>query len=178
MSQPQERTAMTYAPTCPTLEDLAVGQRITGLTRGPLLPPHLMRWSASIENWHRIHYDVPFAVAHDGLPGLLINGSWKQHFVLQLLRSWAGTTGWVWRVDFQFRGMNVAGETLTAWGEITGLDDHGDLGVVELRTGIVNEDGTESTPGTARVVVPKAGGPALPEDRLALLVELEQHLTA
>jgi hypothetical protein len=45
----------------------------------------------------------------------------------------------------------------------------GEFGVVELDTGIINQDGKESTPGTARVVVPRRGGPALPEDKTALL---------
>jgi acyl dehydratase len=162
----------SYAPSCPDLEDVEVGQSITPLVRGPLLPPHLMRWSAAIENWHRIHYDRPFAQDHDGLPDLLINGSWKQHYLLQVLRQWCGSGGWVWRADFQFRGMNVVGETLTAWGTITSTREVEQYGLVELDIGIRNQDGIESTPGTARVVLPRRGGPALPSDRLALLDEL------
>jgi acyl dehydratase len=162
---------VTTALGCPFLEDVAAGQEIEPLTRGPLLPPHLMRWSAAIENWHRIHYDQPYAVAHEGLPGLLVNGSWKQHFVLQLLRRWAGTASWVWTVDFQFRAMNLVGERLTAWGRVRDARAAGEFGVVELDTGIVNQLGQESTPGTARVIVPRRGGPALPADKTALLAE-------
>jgi acyl dehydratase len=162
----------SFAPNCPCLEDVEVGQAITPLVRGPLLPPHLMRWSAAIENWHRIHYDRPFAQDHDGLPGLLINGSWKQHFLLQVLRQWCGTSGWVWRADFQFRGMSVVGETLTAWGTITGAREVAGFGLVELDIGIRNQEGTESTPGTARVLLARRHGRALPDDRSALLDEL------
>jgi acyl dehydratase len=167
---------MPYAPACPRLEDVTAGQPITPLVRGPLLPPHLMRWSAAIENWHRIHYDRPFAEEHDGLPGLLINGSWKQHFLLQVLRQWCGVSGWVWRADFQFRGMNVVGETLTAWGTINHARAVADFGVVSLDIGIRNQDGVESTPGTARVVLPRQGGPALPTDRSTLLDALAAAL--
>jgi acyl dehydratase len=157
---------------CLFLEDVSAGQEIDPLTRGPLLPPHLMRWSAAIENWHRIHYDEPYAVAHEGLPGLLVNGSWKQHFVLQVLRRWADATGWVWTVDFQFRAMNLVGETLTAWGRVRHVRPVGQFGLAELDTGIVNADGRESTPGTARVLLPRRDGPALPADKTALLAEL------
>jgi acyl dehydratase len=156
-------------PHCPVLETIAIGHELEPLTRGPLLPPHLMRWSSAIENWHRIHYDEPYATAHEGLPGLLVNGSWKQHFVLQMLRRWVGASGWVWTADFQFRGMNLVGETLTAWGRVRDVQAVGRYGVVELDTGIVNEAGTESTPGTARVVVSRQDGPALPTDKVALL---------
>ena len=163
---------MTTAPGCPFLEDVEAGQAIEPLTRGPLLPPHLMRWSAAIENWHRIHYDQPYAVSHEGLPGLLVNGSWKQHFVLQVLRRWAGRGGWVWTVDFQFRAMNLVGETLTAWGRVRDARAVGAFGLVELDTGIVNEHGQESTPGVARVIMPRRGGPPLPADKTALLAGL------
>ena len=44
---------------------------------------HLMRWSAAMENWHRIHYDRTFAQEHDKLADILINGSLKQQFILQ-----------------------------------------------------------------------------------------------
>jgi acyl dehydratase len=147
------------ATTTPDFRSLVVGDVVSEFTKGPLLPPHLMRWSAASENWHRIHYDVPFAVEHDKLPGLLINGSWKQHFVVQNLRHWAGPDGWVAKVGFQFRAMDVVGSTLTAWARITDLREVGGLGHVDLETNIRNQDGVESTPGTATVVLPLDGKP-------------------
>ncbi len=56
---------------------IEVGTRLPELVKGPITTQHLMRWSSAIENWHRIHYDKPFAIEHDKLPGLLVNGSWK-----------------------------------------------------------------------------------------------------
>jgi hydroxyacyl-ACP dehydratase HTD2-like protein with hotdog domain len=66
-------------------ESVSVGDELTELTRGPMSEAHLMRWSAAIENWHRIHYDEPFATKHDGLPCLLVNGTWKQNFLIQMV---------------------------------------------------------------------------------------------
>ena len=66
-------------------DDIEVGQEISPLVKGPLGTMHLMRWSAAMENWHRIHYDRTFAQEHDKLPDILINGSFKQQFILQLL---------------------------------------------------------------------------------------------
>lgn len=143
-------------------EDLQIGQDIPALMKGPLTPAHIMRWSASMENWHRIHYDRAFAAEHDGLPDVVVNGSWKQHVLLQLLTDWVGETGWVWKVRFQFRGMNFPGETLTAWGRITEKDERGAYGVVTLDIGLKNERGDEGTPGSAITVWPRAGGPPVP----------------
>ena len=146
----------------PRFEDVAVGQRIGPLLKGPLTTAHLMRWSAAMENWHRIHYDRSFAVEHDGLPDLLINGSLKQQFVTQLLKDWAGTEGWLWKLSFQFRAMNRVGETLQVWGCVRSKQQAGAYGLVTVETGVLNELGVESTPGTAVVALPLRGGPPVP----------------
>lgn len=145
-----------------TYGDLQVGDRLPDLVRGPLREPHLMRWSAAIENWHRIHYDQRFAIEHDNLPGLLINGSWKQHFLVQMVRQWAEPDGWLRRIAFQFRGMDLVGSTLTAWGQVSALREEDGFGVVDLEIGIRDQDGNDNTPGTATVVLPLPGGSAVP----------------
>ena len=158
MTTSQSTTQSTTA----VFEDLSIGDEIPELVRGPLLEPHLMRWSAAIENWHRIHYDQRFTVEHEGLPGLLVNGSWKQHFLVQVVREWAEPDGWLRNISFQFRAMDVVGSTLSAWGRITDLREEDGYGVVTLEIGIRNQEGQQSTPGTATVVLPLRGGPAVP----------------
>jgi acyl dehydratase len=143
-------------------EDVAVGESLPALKKGPLTSAHLMRWSAAMENWHRIHYDEKFATQHDKLPGLLINGSLKQQFITQLLKDWVGPTGWVWKVSFQFRAMNLMGETLSTWGRITAKRDGPGYGLVEIETGIVNDAGKESTPGKATAALPYRNGQPIP----------------
>ena len=143
-------------------EDVAVGQEAGSMHKGPFTTAHLMRWSAAMENWHKIHYDLPFATGHDKLPGLLINGSLKQQLIAQLLKDWAGPTGWVWKVRFQFRAMNLVGERLDIWSRITGTERRADYGLVEMELGIRNENGMESTPGSATVALPFRGGKPVP----------------
>ena len=143
-------------------DDLAVGQEVGPLRHGPFTTAHLMRWSAAMENWHKIHYDQPFAVDHDKLPGLLINGSLKQQFIAQMLKDWAGADGWVWKIRFQFRAMNLVGERLAMWGRVTALQREASYGLAELELGIRNEAGLESTPGSATVALPFRDGPPVP----------------
>jgi acyl dehydratase len=140
----------------PTFDRVAVGDGLTPLVVGPLTPVHLMRFSAAIENWHRIHYDERFAREHDNLPGLLISGSYKQHLAAQMVRAWAGRTGRLLRIGMQFRAMNVVGETLTAWGTVTDRRAGDGHGVISCEIGIRNEHGAESSPGTAEVALPLA----------------------
>ena len=135
-------------------DDIAPAAEIPKLVKGPLSPPMLMRWSAAIENWHRIHYDRDFAVMHDKLPDLAINGTFKQQLIVQSLRRWAGPAGWLWKISFQFRALNVVGETLRIWARIAGKRELADFGLVDLELGILNDAGKESTPGTAVVALP------------------------
>lgn len=143
-------------------ETVAVGDDIPVLAKGPMTTAHIIRWSAAMENWHKIHYDWRYATGHDGLPDVLINGSWKQHVLAQVLVDWAGETGWLWKMNFQYRGMNIPGDTLTAWGRVTGRSQRGRFGVVDLDIGLKDQNGKEGSPGTASVVLPLRDGPPVP----------------
>jgi acyl dehydratase len=155
-----ERALTTASPRC--FEDVAVGDAVTPLVRGPMTPSHLMRWSAAIENWHRIHYDHPFATERDGLPSLLVNGSWKQHVLTEMMRKWLAPEGWLERIQFSFRRMDLVGDTLTMWGTVTATEERDGLGFVTCEIGIENPRGENSTPGTATGVLPLRGGRPVP----------------
>lgn len=148
--------------TAPRFEDVEVGDRIPDMWKGPLTTAHLMRWSAAMENWHKIHYDRDFAINHDKLPDLLINGSLKQQFFFQSLKDWVGETGWVWKISFQFRAMNKVGEKLQIWGKVTRKQAYTEFGMVFLDLGTMNEAGMESTPGKAIVALPYRDGAPVP----------------
>lgn len=143
-------------------EDAHIGLELPPLTKGPLTTAHLMRWSAAMENWHKIHYDQSYAKEREKLPGLLINGSLKQQFIMELLTSWAGPHGWAWKASFQFRAMNLVDETLTIWGRVQDKRDGPGYGLVELEIGILNDERKESTPGSATVALPYKNGLPVP----------------
>jgi acyl dehydratase len=143
-------------------EDVEVGYEPPPLRKGPLTTVHLMRWSAAMENWHKIHYDQQFTVEHDKLPGLLVNGSFKQQFILQYLKDFAGLEGWCWKAKFQFRAMDVVGTTLDVWARVERKIPLANYGLVELALGLKNLEGRESTPGKGLVALPLRGGPAIP----------------
>ena len=139
-------------------DDVEIDTKVTSLIKGPMTTTHIMRWSSAIENWHRIHYDHHFATGHDGLPNVLVNGSWKQQVMCQLMKDWVGLEGWMWRISFQHRAMNVPGDTLTAWGNVTDKYERDGLGIVECEIGLKNQEGAEACPGRATVVLPIRGG--------------------
>lgn len=143
-------------------EEITIGLDLPDLVKGPISTAHIMRWSAAIENWHRIHYDLRYATEHDRLPNVLISGSWKQHIIIQLVSDWVRGCGWLWKLALQFRAMNVPGDTLTAWGRVTGREERRQYGLAFLEVGLRNQNGVESTPGNATVVLPRHNGPPVP----------------
>ncbi|MDA8051819.1 MAG: hypothetical protein M0002_17760 [Rhodospirillales bacterium] len=144
------------------LEDLEVGTELPRLVRGPMTTLHIMRWSAAMENWHRIHYDQRFAREVDGLPDVLVNGSWKQQVLCQLVKDFAGRDGWLWRIRFEFRDMDPAGNTIIAGGRVEELAEHAGLGYARLSITLSNQLGRVTTRGAAIAVLPTRGGPAVP----------------
>ena len=143
-------------------DDVEVGQELPTYVIGPITPTHLFRWSAAIENWHRIHYDQDFAVYHEGLPNVLGQGSWKQSVMPQYLKDLSLPDGWGWKVSFQHRAMIVPGDTLTCWAKVTNVYEKEGLGFVELETGMKNQDGIETCPGAGTIVLPIKGGRPVP----------------
>jgi acyl dehydratase len=137
-----------------TFEDTSVGELIGPVGYGPMTVMHLMRWGAAMENWHRIHYDAVFCREHEGLPGPLVNGSWKQQVLAQLLKDWAGPAGWLRAMEYEFRGMDVAGETLRARGRVISREVRGDYGEVRCAIEMRNSSDETTTVGEATVILP------------------------
>jgi len=143
-------------------ESLTAGQRLATLDKGVITTAHIMRWSAAVENWHRIHYDQAFATGHDKLPNVLINGSWKQHILVQLAKEALGPAGWLWRLKFRYRKMDVAGDALRAVAEVVDRRAIGDLGFLTLRVSLLDQNDQVSTAGHAIGVLPARAGVRMP----------------
>lgn len=143
-------------------DDLAVGDDLPPLVIGPMTSSHIVRWSGAIENWHRIHYDQNFAIHHDGLPDILVQGSWKQSILPRYLKDICLPDGWLWKVRFQHRAMIVPGDTISVWAKVTDKREADGLGLIDLDVGMALQSGAESCPGSATIVLPIRGGRPVP----------------
>jgi len=143
-------------------EDVEVGDVLGTLDKGAITTSHIMRWSAAVENFHRIHYDQRFATGHDGLPDVVINGSWKQHVLVQLVKDGLGALGWTWRLRFRYKKLDLAGDSISGRAEVIGKQVVEGLGFLVLRVQLLDQNGAESTGGFAIGVLPLRGGPAVP----------------
>jgi acyl dehydratase len=166
---PEEIWARNERPTAQQLrsksqlyyEDVAEGMELPKYIYKPT-PTHLFRWSAAIENFHRIHYDLDFGLNHDKNPSILVHGSWKQSVAPQYLKDWTAPGGWPWKARFEHRAMLVPGDILIMWGLVTSKYEKARMGFIELEIGMKTQDGIESMPGSATVVLPLRDGPPIP----------------
>ena len=78
--------------------------------------------------------------------------------MIQLLTDWVGESGWLWKISFQFRGMNVPGELLTAWGRITAKEMRGIMVWCGSKSGLRNDKAWKARPAPQRLCCRAAAG--------------------
>src|SRR6185295_104979 len=132
---------------------------------GTELPPYVRR--TGLQNWNRyaavndefidIHMDDDAAKAV-GMPGVFGMGNLRISYLHNLLRDWVGEAGDIAEFRCEFRGLNLKGDTLTCTATVTESDGR----LVTLDLGVQNQDGVETTPSSATVVL-FDGPPAMPE---------------
>ena len=138
-------------------EDVETGADLPEVVKGPMTTTHLIRWAAANGNYARIHWDLPFAQLHQGLPNVVVNGSLKNQDLGQLVLDFAGEEGWFKRFYVEHRGMDFPGDTLTAFGVVTGKREVDGFGLVDCQVGLRNDRGHQTASGTGTVVLPKRG---------------------
>jgi hydroxyacyl-ACP dehydratase HTD2-like protein with hotdog domain len=107
----------------------------------------LFMFSASSWLLHRIHYDTPFTIEHDGHPGLLIHGPLQGVYLVQTAEAWFGDMARLTTITYRHLAPAYLGDSLQCGGKVTGVDADG----IELELWARKPDGTVTTSGTARL---------------------------
>ena len=123
------------------------------------LPPYVR--TTGLANWNRyaavndefidIHMDADAARAV-GMPDAFGMGNLRIAYLHNLLHAWLAGEGDIVSFQCEFRGLNLRGDTLTCHGTTTGERDADGHRLVDVDLGVRNQDGTETTPGSATVV--------------------------
>lgn len=133
----------------------------------PLSPPAPFVRTTGLANWNRyaavndefidIHMDAEAARAV-GMPDVFGMGNLRVAYLHGLLHGWLDGGGDIVSFRCEFRGLNLKGDTLTCHAEITGEREVDGHHLVDVDLGVTNQDGVETTPGSATVV--RFDGPA------------------
>lgn len=140
-----------------SLLDVAVGTELQPYVRHTGLA-NFNRYAAVNDEFIDIHMDDDAAKAV-GMPGVFGMGNLRISYLHNLLRDWLGDAGDIAEFRCEFRGLNLKGDTLTSTATVTGRDGN----MVTLGLGVQNQDGVETTPSTATVVL-FDGEPKMPAE--------------
>ena len=126
-----------------------VGVQIPALLRNPTALD-LFMFSAAAWLLHRIHYDTPFTTEREGHPGLLIHGPLQGVYLAQAAEAYLAGVGRLHSITYRHVAPAYLGEELECGGVVTRSDEE----VIDLDLWVRKADGTPSTIGKARFIVP------------------------
>ncbi|MTK05067.1 MaoC/PaaZ C-terminal domain-containing protein [Micromonospora sp. CP22] len=135
---------------------ITVGQAVPPLERTIRLTD-MVAYAGATWDWHRLHYD-PEYVAEKKLPGPIVDGQVFGALLVEQLQDWLGPKSFVHRLDFTFRNLVFAGETVRCEGTVT--EAGYERIVCDLRVVVVGSAArTAVAPASATVLLGRADGP-------------------
>lgn len=142
-------------------DDVAIGEELPRyINKFNMM--HFQRWQITMENIDRLHYDYPYSINRQKVPGVLFNGTWRMSILAGWLKNWVLPGGWPWKARWRVREMVVPDQVTIVWGRVVGKYEKAGLGMVEVEFGIMDQDGSEGCPGSATLVLPIRGGRPVP----------------
>ncbi len=142
----------SYAMT-PKFQDVKVGDELPTLVKQPN-ETQLFMYSAVTWDTHRTHWDIPYSVNEEKLPGIIVHGRLQGTWLTQMMTDWAMPYGKVTYVSYQNRGMAIQNEKLFVKGRVKEKREEGGKGVVGLELWLEKEDGDVPTRGEGKVELP------------------------
>lgn len=140
--------------TTPSVGDtVPILERTIGLT-------DMVAYAGATWDWHKLHYDAAY-VAEKKLPGPIVDGQVYGALLVEMLQDWLGPQSFVHELEFTFRNLVFAGETLRCIGTVTSVNS--DRLEVDMTVVVVAEDGTDgraaAAPCRAVVLLGRPDGP-------------------
>ena len=138
---------------------IAVGDVVPALERTINLTD-MVAYAGATWDWHKLHYDLEY-VAEKKLPGPIVDGQVYGALLVEMLQDWLGPQSFVKKLDFAFRNLVFAGETLRCTGEVTEVGDSEIT--VTMQVVVVDAEGNPgraaAAPCSAVVLLGQADGP-------------------
>ena len=134
-------------------DDVKEGQEIPSLNE-ETSSQRLVIWAAASGDFYQIHYDDNFAKGNN-LPDIIVHGALKGMLVGRMIDEWIGDEGRIVNWGVSYRGMDPARAPIKVWGKVTKKYEQGGQALVDLEVGCAQSNGTQTTPGTATVALPK-----------------------
>ena len=141
------------------MKALQVGDQMPVLER-PITLPQMVVYAGATWDWYRMHYDVDFSHTKH-LPAPVVDGQAFGALFVKQLQDWLGPRCFVRTLDFRYRNLMYAGETVRITGAVTAVRE-GEVEVSMEATILASEHGEERpavAPVTAVVLTDQVDGP-------------------
>jgi acyl dehydratase len=135
---------------------LQVGDRLPELARTIELPD-MVAYAGATWDWHRLHYD-PAYLASKGIPTPVIDGQVFGALLVEQLQDSLGPRAFVRRLEFRFKNLVFAGETVSCVSTVTEMHESDDTVVLsfDCEVVVVGDNARVAVgPASAVVVLPR-----------------------
>ena len=145
-------------------EDISIGQDIPSLTKVATTLT-LVKWAGAYGDYNPLHYENDFAVNFMKTGGIIVHGTLKRQWLIQMLTDWIGDEGWLKRIQTSFKAMDYPrrmktlvepedGDTWQCKGKVTGKSEKDGQHIIECDIWLENSKGEITTSGTATLLLP------------------------
>lgn len=136
-----------------TWEDVNEGDELDGFVL-ELTDTKMVEQVSGSQDFYPVHHDTGFA-REAGHEEIFYNTGFTQAALSRLLTDWVGVDGWVKKMSFQMRKMNIPNDQVHAKGVVTGKSEgDGGMGEVTLDIWLENDRVGITTPAEATVLLP------------------------
>jgi acyl dehydratase len=136
-------------------EDVNVGDELPGFSY-QLTWTEMVKQVSGSQDFYAVHHDPPFAQS-GGHKGIFYNTGWTRANLYKLLSDFAGPEGWVRKLHFEMRRMNMPDDTISVRGIVRGKSQSEEGNAVEIELWIENDREGVATPALGTVLLPSRG---------------------
>jgi acyl dehydratase len=133
-------------------EDVAVGQELPPLVKGPIQQIQLTRYAGASGDFNPIHQDHEFAKAA-GMGDVFGHGMLSMGFVAQAVTDWSGA-GTVRKIGVRFTALVRLKDIVTCKGRVLSKSFEDDVHTVDVEIWAENTKGEKVVSGKATVALP------------------------
>ncbi len=132
-------------------DDVKEGEALPEIRKAPGVT-QLVKYAAGSGDFNPLHHDYAFPQAKQ-IGSIIVHGRFKYASLGEVVSNWLGHAGRIRRLSCQYRGMDFPDKALVCGGVVKRKWVEGAEKLVELELWTKNEEGKNTTPGSAVVAL-------------------------
>jgi acyl dehydratase len=135
----------------PKWDDVKEGEALPEIRKAPGVT-QLVKYAAGSGDFNPLHHDYAFPQARQ-LGSIIVHGRFKYASLGEVVSNWLGHAGRIRRLSCQYRAMDFPDKPMACGGVVKRKWQENGEKLVELELFTKNEEGKNTTPGSAVVAL-------------------------